>query len=109
MSTIVENIKNISLQKLSWLAAVPISLAAYGAITVPAQATEYNRYEHNSIRYDKHSPDYTYCNRWEYRHDYRCASYYQPRYEQSRHHNRYDKWDHRYYEGRQYKKHHSNW
>ncbi|WP_019500693.1 hypothetical protein [Pseudanabaena sp. PCC 6802] len=108
MSAIVKNIsQHISLQKLSWLAAVPISLAAYGAVTVPAQANEYNSYEHSSIRYDKHSPDYTYCNRWEYRHDYRCADYYQSRYEER--YNRYDKWDYRYHDNHHYKKHHSRW
>jgi hypothetical protein len=92
-------IENISLKKLSWLAAVPISLAAFGASVVPAQAGEHHRKEYN---------EYSYCSRWEYRHDYRCTGYYQPRYE--RHHSRYDrydKWDYRHHK----KDHHnrSDW
>jgi hypothetical protein len=106
MSTIVENIKNISLQKLSWLAAVPISLASYGAITAPVKASEYYPESHHKTTIYAPVVKYINCNRWEYRHDYRCASYYRPRYEEN--YNRYDK-DYRYHRDYQPKKHHSRY
>ena len=110
MSTIIEN---ISLKKLSWLAALPVSLAAFSASIVPAQANEYNH--HETIVYDSHSPDYTYCTRWEYRHEYRCVSYYKTQhkdtYYESNHNDRhYDKWDYRYQEHpRHHDSYYSNW
>jgi hypothetical protein len=96
--------ENISLKKLGWLAALPLSLAAFSASVIPAQAGEHHRKD--TIVYDSKSPDYTYCSRWEYRHEYRCTGY-KPRYE--RHHVRYDKWDYRYHKKDRHDSHQSDW
>ncbi len=99
-------IENISLKKLSWLAALPVSLAAFGASVIPAQASEYHHKD--SVEYNSHSPKYSYCSLWEHRHEYRCTGYYQPRYEESRY-NHYDKWDYRYHKKDHHDSYHSDW
>ncbi|NJL43240.1 MAG: hypothetical protein HC856_09175 [Pseudanabaena sp. RU_4_16] len=91
-------IENISLKRLSWLAALPVSLAAFSASIVPAQASEHHR---------KDNYNYSYCSRWEHRHDYRCTGYYHPRYE--RHHSRYDKWDYRHHKKDHHNRDRSDW
>jgi hypothetical protein len=99
-------IENISLRKLSWLAALPVSLAAFGASVVPAQANEYHHKD--SVEYNSYHPVYNYCDRWEHRYEYKCTGHYQPRYEES-HYSHYDKWDYRYHKKDHHDSYHSEW
>jgi hypothetical protein len=99
-------IQNISLKRLSWLAALPVTLAAFGASITPAQAGEHHHKD--TVEYSSYTPKYSYCSLWEHRHEYRCTGYYQPRYE--RHHSRYDKWDYRYHRKDNHNRdRHSDW
>lgn len=102
--------ENISLKKLSWLAALPISLAAFGASVIPAQASE--KY-HDS--YNSHTPKYSYCSLWEHRHEYRCTGYYQPKHEPVYHKPHHEpvyyqpRHEERYYPKKHNNSYHSEW
>jgi hypothetical protein len=98
--------ENVSLKRLGWLAALPLSLAAFGASVVPAQASEHHRKEYTE--YNSYTPKYDYCASWEHRYEYKCTGHYQPRYEES-HYGNHHKVEYYHPKKEHHDSYHSEW
>jgi hypothetical protein len=98
--------ENVSLKKLGWLAALPLSLAAFGASVVPAQANEYHHKD--SVEHNSYHPVYNYCASWEHRYEYQCTGHYKPRYEESNY-GHHPKWEYHHPKKEHHDSYHSEW